>query len=803
MTAKNALRWLVASMLAFVVGVCLHSGFVGIALILAGISGLGWIGASLAHPWMGSRVCYRVRYHLETSVTEVSDSARITHGGAVLQGLCNLAGMGGAVSVIWSRQKGELVLFMEVPASMAQVFEGMLPRLLPQAQWELTVPPPFLSPSALPSSGRGFYSCPLTTAGSGGPQDPFAFEHILADDLFTGDLQVRVNLVPWGANVVVCGTPGPTAACLGIRPLFRPLWRWIVPAIVPSRANVPAIVTTIRRKEPRVQLLRSKQEATRTDWLGILLRRYPLWEGWPHESLNATSKLTVPTMRFPTTNISGTTRLDSVASSLIPLPSDYADEEGNDNLLLGRASADHRPILVPLVCHDARPSRTWHGHFLVLGEPDLERDSTVSMLRNQVLTKGGGLVLLDPSGEQARRVAAQLTPAERSRRYWLDIENPAGSVRLNLLAVPPVAGRSHPMAGEAAALVCALCDCVPLLGEYLSNLGVTMWGARSGSNLLLDWARVLLISHHRRRLITNTAGAPAAHAPDAPDMRTLYELLDETESTLPSLVAQEKIEWHAQDSLLADSLCSAGDDGIEAASLVRLTLKEIGERLSALSAAEIRLLAAGLRDQLRPALHHAALSRLWRGPFEAPATLLNHSPGPVLLARLPLYRVSAQASVQGSTQVSVQDDAASRWYGSYLAACVVAAGLWRKCSGQGGPPVLVVLQDAGEWLRADMLRSYMRQLGHAGIAVLAVTSRLPVDDLGTWLLDNTATWWIHSLHGTDTQIIRKRLEALGVTADLPLSSLPPGIAVLKFQTPTGTAVATAYTSERAMQKQPT
>lgn len=107
-------------------------------------------------------------------------------------------------------------------------------------------------------------------------------------------------------------------------------------------------------------------------------------------------------------------------------------------------------------------------------------------------------------------------------------------------------------------------------------------------------------------------------------------------------------------------------------------------RIGSASTADRRLTAAGLRDRLRPAMQNPALSRMWRGPYTAPAELLSRSPGAVLLARLPLFSTDAR------------DSSSARLYGSYIVTCLTAGARWRLRCDQSSPPVAMVLQDAEE-----------------------------------------------------------------------------------------------------------
>lgn len=769
-TAKNTAIWCLLSILILLLSVWLKAGLFSILLALVSAAVLGFVGAILAHPWLGARTCYRVRYHAPDAPDETTLSP-VT----VARGLGALAGEGKIVTLIWRRKAGKLSLFMEVPTALDEVVRGMLPRLLPQAKVEAV---PGLGRLSLPDDGADLYSWPLRVAGKGGIGDPFNFENLMSDTILAGDFELRVHLAQGGTRVLVHGAPGPQADAAGFRAIL-PRLMCLLSGSVATKATTG------------LRLVMRQSGRGSVPWPAKLLRRYPFFEPWPYASSQGLSTPFVPAMHFPPTTVGATMLLDSEASSVIPLLDGYTFPEGESSLLLGVSTADGRAIGLPLLdtgqveedekeAVEQRGSASWGQHFLVIGEPHTDRNETITMLIEQVIALGGGLIFIDPHGGGARRIASQLPPHALTRRAWLDMENPSASVRLNLLSVPPLAGKSNPVAAEAGALVCALQDIVPLLGHYLGELGVTGWGGRSMSNIVLDWASVLLIAHHRARLV----GITAAREAPVPDLPTLYELLSESDA-LPLTVAREQAEWASPSAVLAFNLREAGDDGTQAREAVTGILTAIQERLRAAGQAEQRLMSAALRDQLRLSIHHPSLHRMWSALTEAPAQLLQRTPGPVLLARLP------------TRGVSLSDAAAARLYSSYLICCVVAASLWRQRSGLGSPPVLLALQDdAATRLNAhtlSMLQSHMALLGRTGVGVLAAGAELPASPEGGWLLDNTGTWWIHSVEGATNEAVRRRLSKMGITADLPLSNMPQGVSVVKFPGSSGPIVATAYT----------
>jgi hypothetical protein len=105
----------------------------------------------------------------------------------------------------------------------------------------------------------------------------------------------------------------------------------------------------------------------------------------------------------------------------------------------------------------------------------------------------------------------------------------------------------------------------------------------------------------------------------------------------------------------------------------------------------------------------------------------------------------------------------------------------------------VVLDDIRVWGADGLLPAALDVLGQAGIAVLMISPRLPaIADPLRWL-HRAGTWWISSLDAADVALIRDQLQARGVTADLPLGALPPGVSVVTANTAQGSITATVYT----------
>ena len=122
-----------------------------------------------------------------------------------------------------------------------------------------------------------------------------------------------------------------------------------------------------------------------------------------------------------------------------------------------------------------------------------------------------------------------------------------------------------------------------------------------------------------------------------------------------------------------------------------------------------------------------------------------------------------------------------------------SAGVDRLRGIGAGPPFLVVLDDVSIWGADGLLPAALDLLGQAGIAVLMASARLaPSPDSLRWL-NRATTWWISSLDAADVAPLRDQLQARGVTADVPLGALPPGVSILTTATTQGPVTATVYT----------
>jgi len=736
MPRQRARWWTSGAGGALVLGSTLLRGTpAGVVLLLGALVALAWVAGALVTPWLGARRRVRVRYHAGA----LTDSQAATLGRS-LDTLARATDQG--LVSIWRREAGELTWTLEIPGGGELALQRLLVYLLPEATLEPVPAPP-------PVRARGFYHWSLRRAGRGGVQDPLDAGALRDSDVLAGDFELHVRLVPGAGAVVVHGTPGPGAVAAGLRPLWRPLWRYM------NRSSG----ATATSPDPGLH----SSASSRVPWPLLLLRHYPLveaWTGpWPRP----------PAIRVPAAGAAGTARLATHASLQIAVPADYRCPAGA--ILLGVSSVDGRPLGLPLGAGPDPTQPCWSGHFFVLGADRATRQGTATAVIAQALAAGAGVIHLDPTGTLGPQLAGHSAVQGKARLLWSDLENPGGSVHLNLLAAE--ACGPDPAAAEAGALILVLEEYLPVLASYLRLLGVRT-GAHSDGTFFLDWARVLVLMHHRGRLIGQVPGFPL------PDLPGLYALLDAVE-TLPALVAQELTIWTTPDADLSAALAAAGSTGAQAATLARTTLQAAQARLAAQTPSERRLTAANLRTRLRPALDYLALVQLWRGATEAPADLLNRRPGPLWLSRLPIRKVATV------------DAGAARLYGYYLLALVIGVARARRRAGQRGPALLLVLEDVRVWTAGGLLQNALDVLGQAEIAVLMTSAQLPPEPGGLRLLQSAGTWWIATLDAGDVAPIRAQLRTQGVTADLPLAGLPAGVSICKTSTAAGPLVATVYT----------
>jgi hypothetical protein len=369
---------------------------------------------------------------------------------------------------------------------------------------------------------------------------------------------------------------------------------------------------------------------------------------------------------------------------------------------------------------------------------------------------------------------------------WIDLDNPAGSVRPNMLFVQ--APRSlPPVQGESLALSLALGPGLRAQLNYLQAVNVTgmdagitnyaltnssAWGtdgtagtagAREvtpGEAIVEAWLTVLLLRHHRARLLLAVRGVEqvaqtahierfqdkqnrpslvptysAAHKlPSCPDLHTLMLVLEEPE-TLLGLLRREREAWGDPDS---DWLSVMKDMGGLEESAVK-SAQEALERVSSIESLDLSdqyLYGATLRGQLQRLLGHPAIGRMLRGPHISLADLLDDG-----MTRL--LKVNLSGAYETVVFPYSDDDLARKQYGLYLLWSLLAASRQRAALSEqvshsqspGSPmwraprPLLLMLHGAGSWFGSGSPLSdpsVLAELGseRSGIAVAATLSGL-------------------------------------------------------------------------------
>jgi hypothetical protein len=340
-----------------------------------------------------------------------------------------------------------------------------------------------------------------------------------------------------------------------------------------------------------------------------------------------------------------------------------------------------------------------------------------------------------------------------SDEHLIDLDAPGVSLRWNLLAISQVADPDN----TAMALRLLLNHHIPLLGAALAQGGLIAPSSGPGWAMLFDAARLLVIHYYRQQLVGESDSVWS------PSIRAVYDLLTDPDGLI-ALAAHETELWttdHFQPGAVSSE--ATGDP---IASLVRPILSDMSTRLTTNDAMR-RQIAAGVCERLSPLVCHPPLAAWWDEPLTAPGTILNATPGTLIDIRLP-------SGEEDSTRL------AAHRYGIYLLACLIALAAERLTFGHPHPPILLVLEDGALWWRGSLLPNHLPLLAQAGIAVLTASPHLPADPLGSRLLDAIGTWWLHTLDPADAARLEPRLRAWGVPADLALTGLPPGIALLKL-----------------------
>ncbi len=474
--------------------------------------------------------------------------------------------------------------------------------------------------------------------------------------------------------------------------------------------------------------------------LAGLRRHYRLWEPWPRAK-------PLP-LHFPTTDGPGVETLDSRRSWVIPLPADYyPPPSASPRLYLGQALADGQPVEI-IASETGEAAAAWRGHFGLLGNPAGTAATLTALI----------------AGARARQVSVVHLHAARQRTrgagppggdtYLIDLDALGVSQHWNLLMTTALS----PGGAGSAALHLILTSHIPLLGAALAECGLVAASSGPGWTMLFDAAYLLTINYYRLQ----RTGDPGPFQP--PSLRTVFDLLADPDG-FSALAVHEAAQWATVDLGSPETEDEQpADEAIRP--LVQELLRTVLTRLGTGDTAMRRHVAAGLRERLTPFVSHPRLVSWWDEPLTTPGAVLNSRPGTLIDIRFP-------AAGDDSTRLAVHR------YGIYLLACLIALAAERVAAGHTHPPILLVLEEGTTWWRGSLLTDHLPLLAQASIAVLTTSPHLPTEPLGTRLLDTTGTWWLHTLDQADARRLEPLLRAWGVPAQLTLTGLPPGIALLK------------------------
>lgn len=383
----------------------------------------------------------------------------------------------------------------------------------------------------------------------------------------------------------------------------------------------------------------------------------------------------LPALPFPPTTSAITAALDSRRLHRTLSPT-YAPPD--PALVLGW-TAERAPVRLGLA--PAIPAPLW-----VLGGTVARRAATVSRLLAAAQAAGSGVVTLPAPGETADTPASVAGVTTK-----IDLEHPAASVHLNLLAPAPT--------DPIPALDSILRDRIPLLSLYLALCGLPTWSGPAGQSVLLDLAHLAALRAYR-------SGDPW------PDLGSLLEALSGPESLSAAIVAEGRA-WAAGETL-------KGLPGALAERVAAL-LADLHRRWAAVPVARARLLAAQTQTRVETALGaHPWLTRAWPDAL-TPAALFNATPPPSIRL-LPAPR-----------------ERAARPAGLYLLAGLLAAAQDRQ-AGAKGAPLLVLLEDPTAWLPdGNVPGEYAATLAAAGITlILPRATRRANAQGGAWLAEDPA-----------------------------------------------------------------
>ncbi len=357
-------------------------------------------------------------------------------------------------------------------------------------------------------------------------------------------------------------------------------------------------------------------------------------------------------------------------------------------------------------------------------------------------------------------------PALRAKRVaQVDMDNPGGSVRPNLLYVPAPSWLP-PVQGEALALHLALQIGLPGQVRYLQAVNVTGMDASimdagvSGAGLpqvghggpglaiVEAWITLLLLRHHRARLLlasrcipsplekatTRDAAMGAGSAlPSCPDLPALMLVLEQSE-TLLSLLRRERAAWgdRAWVSLLRDKGSTEGEQVLRTAG----EALERAAQIEGVKAGDLFLYGAALRGQIGRVLGHPGMIRMLSGPHVSLSDILQDG-------AVRMLRVNLSGAYRTASMPYTEDDLARKHYGLYLLWSLWALSRQRialnehaSARNQGcwttyaqPNPVLLMLHGAGAWFGSGSPLAESSMLDgpecqRSGIAVAATVSGL-------------------------------------------------------------------------------
>jgi hypothetical protein len=358
----------------------------------------------------------------------------------------------------------------------------------------------------------------------------------------------------------------------------------------------------------------------------------------------------------------------------------------------------------------------------------------------------------------------------------IDMDNPAGSLRPNILYMAAPAWLP-PAQGEAFAALQALRAGLHAQMRFLQAVNVTgiddglsgisaaevaAAGAGGeggpGMTLVEAWLIVLLLRHHRARLLLasrgmvlplESTGSPDASystgssastiarlIPACPDLPSLMLVLEQSE-TLSSLLLREGEAW--SDPSWIGLLRNEG--GILGEEVVHAAQEALERALSVahMDPSDMFMYGAALRGQLKRILGHPAMIRMLRSPHVSMADLFHGGATRML-------RVNLSGAYRTAALPYSDDDLARKHYGLYLLWSLWAASQQREALsvyeqqkdefgrvGHAQPypvhPVLLLLHGAGAWFGSGSPlaeAAKLRELGHerSGIAVAVTASGL-------------------------------------------------------------------------------